>query len=101
MTDMNQLHGVALSTEGPTPLSPLFLSTDGVARSPKGRSLSGVNRISVEAFDFSVFNPVSRFAAELKIEPQLIDAPGAVPREKKAPFRRSNEVIETPCISWC
>ena len=72
---MGGLHRLPLTARRQSPDPPVIPVADSVARIPKLRGDSAVNRIFVHGRNTSLLNPPGRLHSELKIQSFIVDRP--------------------------
>src|SRR4029078_6676227 len=77
---------------------PLLGTADRVAARPKLRCRSGVAGVSQESHALSVFYFPRELARELKIQPQILDAPALVDVEQDAVRGVGHEIFERTAL---
>ncbi len=88
--DMHGLHRFTLAAVRDTPDTPVSSIADGIARIPKFRRYTGVNRIFIHLSQFTILDLPGALDSKLEIEPLVIYRPALVeyPGGCRAWYRR-------------
>src|SRR5438105_1761876 len=90
--DAHRLHRIALAAIRQAPDLPARAIADGITRAPEFWSRSAVDRISQQAAEAAVLDFPGNFAAELKIQADVIDRPRFVRVDEDSALRVSDHL---------
>src|SRR5262249_13041479 len=96
VTGSHRLSRLTFATIGRAPHNPVLIVGDGVTRVPEIRRNAGVRAVLKQATAFSLFDFPADFGTELKIEPHVVDTPGAVGINKYPVIGIGDDVFKFP-----